>query len=102
MTKRRTYEEEFKREAIRLVVEEGRKASEVENNLGIGKSLVSRWIREFKEDPEHAFPGQGRLKEPDEALRHLERENKILKEERDILKKAISIFSKNPNRYSGL
>jgi len=97
--KRRKYDKEFKREAVRLVVEEGRTATEVEQNLGIGKSLVARWVKEVKEDPEHAFPGLGRFKEPEEELRRLKRENEILKEERDILKKAVSIFSKDPNRY---
>ena len=98
---RREYDKEFKREAVRLVTEEGRRASEVERNLGIGKSTVSRWIREFKESPEYAFPGKGRLKEPDEEVRSLKRELERVKKERDILKKAITIFSKEPDRYSG-
>jgi len=97
---RRKYDKEFKREAVRLVLEEGRKASEVERNLGIGRSTVSRWIREFKEDPEYAFPGKGRLKAPDDELRKLQRENERLRRERDILKKAVAIFSKDPDRYS--
>ena len=97
---RMKYDKEFKREAVRLVLEEGRKASEVERNLGIGRSTVSRWIREFKEGPEYAFPGQGRLKTPDDELRKLQRENKRLRRERDILKKAVAIFSKDPDRYS--
>jgi len=97
---RRNYDKEFKREAVRLVIEEGRKASEVERNLGIGVSTVSRWIREFKENPEYAFPGKGRLKEPDEEIRSLKRELERVKRERDILKKAITIFSKEPDRYS--
>jgi transposase len=97
---RREYDKEFKREAARLVIEEGRKASEVERNLGIGKSTVSRWIREFKEDPEYAFPGKGRLKEPDEEVHSLRKELERVKRERDILKKAITIFSKEPDRYS--
>ena len=97
---RRTYDKEFKREAVRLVLEEGRSASEVERNLGIGRSTVARWIREFKEDPEYAFPGKGRLKEPDEEVRNLRRELERVKRERDILKKAITIFSKEPDRYS--
>jgi len=81
-------------------MEEGRKASEVERNLGIGQSTVSRWIREFKEDPEYAFPGKGRLKAPDDEIRKLQRENERLRRERDILKKAVAIFSKDPDRYS--
>ena len=97
---RRKYDNEFKREAVRLVVEEGRKASEVERNLGITPTLVSRWVREMTEDPEYAFPGKGRLKAPDEEIRKLQRENERLRRERDILKKAVAIFSKNPDRYS--
>ena len=97
---RKSYDNEFKREAVRLVIEEGRKASEVERNLGITPSLVTRWIREMKEDPEYAFPGKGRLKAPEDEVRSLRRELEQVKQERDILKKAITIFSKEPNRYS--
>ena len=97
---RRKYDNEFKREAVRLVVEEGQKASEVERNLGITPTLVSRWIREMTEDPEYAFPGKGRLKAPDEEIRKLQRENERLRRERDILKKAVAIFLKDPDRYS--
>jgi transposase len=97
---RKSYDNEFKREAVRLVIEEGRKASEVERNLGITPSLVSRWLREMKEDPEYAFPGKGRLKAPEDEVRSLRRELEQVKQERDILKKAITIFSKEPNRYS--
>lgn len=102
MTKkgRRTYDNEFKSEAVRLVIEEGQKASEVERNLGITSSLVSRWVREIDQDPEYAFPGKGCLKVPDEEMRQLKRENERLKRERDILKKAVAIFSKDPDRYS--
>jgi transposase len=97
---RKPYDNEFKREAVRLVIEEGRKASEVERNLGITPSLVSRWIREMKADPEYAFPGKGNLKAPEEEVRSLRRELERVKRERDILKKAITIFSKEPDRYS--
>jgi transposase len=48
---KRSYDNEFKREAVRLVVEEGRKASEVERNLGITPTLVSRWVREMSRGP---------------------------------------------------
>jgi transposase len=97
---KRSYDKEFKREAVRLVVEEGRKASEVERNLGVTPTLVSRWVREISEDPEYAFPGKGRLKAPDDEIRKLQRDNKRLRRERDILKKAVAIFSKEPDRYS--
>ena len=73
---------------------------EVERNLGITPSLVSKWVREMRKDPEEAFPGKGRLKAPDEEIRQLKRENERLRRERDILKKAVAIFSKDPERYS--
>ncbi len=97
---RRTYDKEFKNEAVRLVLEEGYKAAEVERNLGISTNIVSRWVRESKEDPEDAFPGKGRLKPPDEQIRALKRELERVKRERDILKKAVAIFSMDPDRYS--
>lgn len=97
---RKSYDNEFKREAVRLVIKEGRKASEVERDLGITTSLVSRWVREMKEDPQYAFPGKGRLKAPDDEVRSLRRELERVKRERDILKKAITIFSEEPDRYS--
>jgi transposase len=102
MTKKgkKSYDNEFKREAVRLVVEEGRKASEIERNLGITPTLVSRWVREMSEDPEYTFPGKGRLKAPDDEIRKLQRENERLRRERDILKKAVAIFSTEPDRYS--
>jgi transposase len=97
---RRTYDSDFKREAVRLVLEDGLKAAEVERNLGVGSNMVSRWVREAKEEPEYAFPGKGRMKPPDEELRKLKRELERVKRERDILKKAVAIFSTEPNRYS--
>ena len=98
--KRRTYDKEFKKEAVRLVLEEGYRAAEVERNLGIGTNIVSRWVRESEQDPEHAFPGKGRLKPPEEEIRDLQRELARVKRERDILKKAVAIFSTDPDRYS--
>jgi transposase len=92
---RRTYDKEFKQEAVRLVVEEGRRPVEVERNLGIGKGTVQRWVREYEEDPAYAFPGKGRLKAPDEEMHRLKTELKRVKQERDILKKALAYFAED-------
>ena len=92
---RRHYDREFKIESVRLAAERGN-VSAVARNLGIEANMLYRWQKELAEDSEHAFPGIGRLKEPDEEIRQLNRENKRLKEERDILKKALAIFSKHP------
>lgn len=90
---------DFKREAIRLINEEGRSAVSVERDLGLGKNTVYRWLRQYKDDPSNDFPGKGHLKPADTEVYMLKKENDILRRERDILKKAVSIFSKDPNRY---
>jgi transposase len=98
MTKvRRTYDNEFKREALRLLETSGKSSAQIERDLGIGQGCLSRWKREQTKNGEHAFPGQGRLLPEQEHLRQLERENEILRQERDILKKALAIFS-HPSR----
>jgi transposase len=101
LRRRQTYDKEFKLEAVRLVIEEGHSARSVERRLGTGRSVVYGWVREFTDDPEHAFPGRGHLKAPDQELHELKRELERVKRERDILKKAVAIFSKDPDRYSG-
>jgi transposase len=94
MTKtRRTYSREFKLEAVRLVETSGQSMSRIERDLGIGKGNLGRWKKEFVADGENAFPGQGRLTPEQERIRQLERENEILRQQRDILKKAVAIFS---------
>ena len=98
--RKKTYDKEFKLEAVRLVVEEGLSASSVEKKLGIGKNTVYKWVQQYNADPEHPFPGKGQLKPPERELRDLKRELERVKRERDILKKAVAIFSKDPDRYS--
>jgi transposase len=98
--RRRTYDKEFKLEAVRLVLEEGHSARSVEQQLGTGKGVVYGWVHEFTDDSEYAFPGKGNLKAPDKELYELKRELERVKRERDILKKALAIFSKDPDRYS--
>lgn len=94
---RRQYTREFKLEAVRLLETSGRSASQLERELGIGKGNLWRWKRAFKADGEGAFPGHGHLTPEQERVRQLERENEILRQERDILKKAVAIFSQ-PSR----
>ena len=91
---RRRYTKEFKTEAIQLVESQGGNASVVARNLGIDQNILNRWIREYKADTEYAFPGLGNLKEPEKELYELRKELADTKMERDILKKALGIFSK--------
>jgi len=89
----RKFDLEFKINAIRLVLDQGLKVSQVCSDLGVGLSTLERWISEHKQHGAAAFPGKGKLRPDDDKLRKLERENEILKRERDILKKALAIFS---------
>ncbi len=93
-------DKEFKIEAVRLASEPGNTQAGIERDLGISQGIISRWKRELFKDGKQAFPGKGHLKPEDEANRRLKRENERLRRERDILKKAVAIFSEDPNRYS--
>lgn len=93
---RRSYDKQFKLDAIRLYAESGKKLRDIEQELGIGCGCISHWRRELKEDENNAFRGNGNLTEQDKEIARLKRENERLREERDILKKAVGIFSKGP------
>lgn len=92
---RGSYTREFKEDAVRLVTDKSIPVARVAVDLGIHENTVYKWLRQYKADPERAFPGKGRLKPQDEELHKLQRENEVLKEEREILKKALAIFSKH-------
>ena len=94
MKTRKTYTKEFKQDAVRLVTEQGYNRSEAARNLGIDRGMLGRWIRELEEDGSEAFRGNGNLTQEQEELRRLREENRRLKLERDILKKATAFFAK--------
>ena len=91
--KRRQFYRAFKVEAESLVTEECRPVSADARDLGIGENLLHRWKQQFTDQQESAFIGTGHLNAEQMELRRLQRENADLREERDILKKAISVFS---------
>ena len=91
--RRRVYTAEFKREAVRLLESSGKAATQVARDLGIGHSCLLRWKQRLTEDGEQALPGHGRMTPEQGRIRELERENLVLRQERDILKEAIRIFS---------
>lgn len=88
------YSKEFKIDAISLVTEQNYTQTEAANSLGITPKLISRWIKEYKTDEEHAFRGNGKLTPEQLELRCLREENKRLKMEKEILKKATVFFAK--------
>ena len=94
--KRRSFSREFKLEAVGLMTEGGLSIAQASRDLGIRESVLGRWKKQFEEAPLESFPGKGRLRPQDEELSRLRRENEILRQERDILKKAVGIFSRMP------
>jgi len=96
VNKRRSYSREFKIEAVSLITQGGQSISQAARDLGISQTVLGRWKRQFEADPEQAFPGKGNLKPQDEELTLLRRELAMVRQERDILKKAIGIFSRVP------
>ncbi len=92
---RRRFTREFKLEAVRQVVGEGRTQKAVAEELGINVNLLGRWVKQLRDDPEQAFPGQGKLKERDKEIEDLRRENARLKGELSFLKKVSGYFARN-------
>ena len=91
--KRSKFTKEFKEEAVKLVLEEGYQISEASRNLGIHVNLLGRWKREYEDGgrggPDSESSGGMRAE-----LNRLRKENKRLKMEREILKKAAAFFAK--------
>jgi transposase len=88
------YSKEFKLDAISLVTEQNYTQAEASRSLGITPKLISRWISEYKAGEEQAFRGNGKLTPEQLELRCLREENKRLKMEKEILKKATVFFAK--------
>ena len=91
----RTFTKEFKREAVQLVKTSNKPLAQIARDLGIADSTLHHWRHLFSEHGEQAFPGSGHQPPQEEELRRLKRENEVLRQERDILKKALGIFSRS-------
>lgn len=94
MDQRKQYSKEFKEEAVRLAAESKNKSG-VARDLGINLSMLRRWEQEFDQSGVKAFPGKGNPK--DEEMSALRKENLRLKEELEILKKAVGILGQRPH-----
>lgn len=99
---RKIYDAEFKRRAVGLASDPTTTDAQIERDLGLYQGAIRHWRAELYEDPAQAFPGKGKLRPDDAELRRLRRENEILRQERDILKKAVAIFSIPPKTGTGL
>ncbi len=92
-TPRKSYTEEFKREAVALVERTGNR-SQVARELGVHAGLLKKWQDKLNSNPDRPFPGKGNPQ--DIEMHRLKKENARLKEEVEILKKAVGIFSNRP------
>lgn len=93
----KTFTPEYKREIIKLVTEGGKKISHVARDIEVSDTTIRKWIKQYSEHGEDAFPGRGYLRPQDEELRELKKQLRDLKEENAILKKAMRIFT-NPEK----
>lgn len=91
--KYRTYTREFKLEVLELHAASGKSMAQIERELDLGSTSISRWKKEFALEGENAFPGKGNLSAEQEEIRRLKRDLEIVRQERDILKKALAIFT---------
>jgi len=92
-TVRKNYTREFKLEAVQLCIDSDKSVEQIAADLGISSSSLNRWRRELASDPEQAFPGHGRRKAPVQEVEDLRKALRLAQQERDILKKALAIFT---------
>lgn len=92
---RRTYTKEFKLETLKMVETGEKSVSQIEREMGLPAGAIFRWQRQLRQDGNRAFPGHGKLKEAETRIQQLEKENANLRMERDILKKAVRVFSQS-------
>ena len=90
---KRIFDAQFKREALELVETSGKSLAQVARDLGISDNTLHGWKQQQHNHGQDAFPGSGHQTPQEEEMRRLRRENEILRQERDILKKALAIFS---------
>lgn len=88
------YDKAFKLEAVRLVRTSGKSMRQIADDLGVSNGTLSKWCQDLETNGERAFVGSGNLQPEAEELKQLRRELEIVRQERDILKKALAIFSR--------
>ena len=94
MVTRRKFSREFKLEAAKLVTQRGVSVPQAATDLDVHENVLRKWVRELREEPQEAFPGNGKQKAQDAEIARLRKEVARLKMERDILKKAAAYFAK--------
>ncbi len=95
LKEQRTFTREFKLEAVQLAQKSGKSQAQIARDLGIADSTLHNWCKELAEAGSQAFPGSGHQTAQEEEVRRLKRELEVTRQERDILKKALAIFSRS-------
>ncbi len=90
----RYFSDEFKQDAVLLVIEKGETIKKVARDLDIHPNLLHQWRRKYLAEGIDTFAGKGHMKPQEAELKRLHRELEDVKEERDILKKALGVFAK--------
>jgi transposase len=92
---KKRYSEEFKVEAVRMVLEGNRSQHQVANDLGLSVTTLSGWVCKYKANPERGIAGSLTLTDAEREIKALKKKYRDLEEENDILKKAAAYFAKN-------
>jgi len=85
------YDKEFKVNAVKIYLKHNKSIEQISKDLGVSRASLGHWIKQYKEEGEGSFPGSGHV--INEELKALKRELHLVRQERDILKKAVAIFS---------
>lgn len=99
---KRKYDKEFKLNAVKLYLEGNRSFPQLSQELGVPVTTLAGWVSTYKQEGVEAFPGKGYAKPGDEEVRGLRKEVEYLRRQRDILKKALAIFSSHAHNDMNL
>jgi len=92
---KKVYDSAYKTEVCKRVVEGGEAVASLSRELGVNENSIHAWLRRYRQNSATPFVGSGNTRPEDEALKRLQRENRELREEVEILKKAAAYFAKN-------
>jgi len=99
---RKNYTKEEKLEIVKLSLNEDQQIKELADRFEVSKTVIYNWRREYLKNKEVAFPGKGNkvMTDSERKIYELEKELRETKLERDILKKAVGIFSRSDRKFS--
>jgi len=99
---RKSYTKEEKLEIVKLSLDESQTIKELSDRFGVSKNSIYNWRKQYLKNKEASFPGKGNktMTDSERKIYELEKELRETKLERDILKKAVGIFSRSDRKFS--